>query len=72
MNIDIDVIDFLVDNIGESEFEAMNNEADMDDNIIYCFSSKDDEITCSKIDELISSNLEKIQSFSFKSIYKTS
>ncbi len=49
MNIDIDVIDFLVDNIGGSEFEAMNNEADMDDNIIYCFSSKDDEITCSKL-----------------------
>ena len=37
MNINIDVIDFLVDKIGELEFEAMDNEADMDDNIIYYF-----------------------------------
>ena len=37
MNINIDVIDFLVDKIEELEFEAMDSEADMDDNIIYYF-----------------------------------
>jgi len=59
MNINIDVIDFLVDKIEELEFEAMDSGADMDDNNIYYFSSKDEETICSKIDELISSNLEK-------------
>ena len=65
MNINIDVIDFLVDKIGELEFEAMDSEADMDDNIIYYFSSNDEETTCSKIDELISSNLEKNSKIQF-------
>jgi len=65
MNINIDVIDFLVDKIGELEFEAMDNEADMDDNIIYYFSSKDEETICFKIDELISSNLEKNSKIQF-------
>ena len=49
MNIDIDVIDFLVDKIEELEFETMDSEVYMDDNNIYYFSSKDDEITCSKL-----------------------
>ena len=65
MNINIDVIDFLVDKIEELEFEAMDSEADMDDNIIYYFSSNDEETTCSKIDELISSNLEKNSKIQF-------
>ena len=43
----------------------MNNEADMDDNNIYYFSSKDEETICSKIDELISSNLEKNSKLKF-------
>lgn len=65
MNINIDVIDFLVDKIEELEFDAMDNEADMDDNNIYYFSSKDEETICSKIDELISSNLEKNSKIQF-------
>ena len=65
MNINIDVIDFLVDKIEELEFEAMDSGADMDYNIIYHFSSKDEETICSKIDELISSNLEKNSKIQF-------
>ena len=65
MNINIDVIDFLVDKIEELEFEAMDSGADMDDNNIYYFSSKDEETICSKIDELISSNLEKNSKIQF-------
>lgn len=65
MNININVIDFLVDKIEELEFEAMDSEVDMDDNIIYYFSSKDEETICFKIDELISSNLEKNSKIQF-------
>ena len=65
MNININVIDFLVDKIEELEFEAMDSEVDMDDNIIYYFSSKDEETICSKIDELIFSNLEKNSKIQF-------
>lgn len=65
MNINIDVIDFLVDKIEELGFEAMDSGADMDDNNIYYFSSKDEETICSKIDELISSNLEKNSKIQF-------
>ena len=56
---------FFVDKIGELGFEAMDSGADMDDNNIYYFSSKDEETTYSKIDELISSNLEKNSKIQF-------
>ena len=65
MNINIDVIDFLVDKIEELEFETMDSEVYMDDNNIYHFSSKDEETICSKIDELIFSNLEKNSKIQF-------
>ena len=35
MNININVINFLVDKIEELEFEAMDSEVDMDDNILF-------------------------------------
>ena len=65
MNININVIDFLVDKIEELEFETMDSEVYMDDNNIYYFSSKDEETICSKIDELIFSNLEKNSKIQF-------
>ena len=43
----------------------MDSEVYMDDNNIYYFSSNDEETTCSKIDELISSNLEKNSKIQF-------
>ena len=57
LGIEIDVDDFLIANIPSLEFEAMDFEFDMQDNIIYWFSSKQELIDIKEIKKLIYSNI---------------
>lgn len=57
LGIEIDVDDFLVANIPSLEFEAMDFEADLEYNIIFWFSSKQELIDIQKIKKLIYSRI---------------
>lgn len=57
LGIEIDVDDFLVANIPSLEFEAMDFEADLEDNIIFWFSSKQELIDIQEIKKLIHSRI---------------
>lgn len=57
LGIKIDVDDFLVANIPSLEFEAMDFEADLEDNIIFWFSSKQELIDIQEIKKLIHSRI---------------
>ncbi|MDE7363340.1 MAG: hypothetical protein K2N27_00405, partial [Ruminococcus sp.] len=49
----IEAEDFLIANIPSLEFEAMDFEADLEDNIIFWFSSKQELIDIQEIKKLI-------------------
>ena len=53
LGIEIDVDDFLIENIPSIEFEAIDFESDIEDNIIYWFSSKQELIDIQEIKKLI-------------------
>ncbi|MDE7098464.1 MAG: hypothetical protein K2O60_04900, partial [Ruminococcus sp.] len=53
LGIEIETEDFLIANIPSLEFEAMDFEADLEDNIIFWFSSKQELIDIQEIKKLI-------------------
>ncbi|MDE6521170.1 MAG: hypothetical protein K2K91_12070 [Ruminococcus sp.] len=57
LGIEIETEDFLITNIPSLEFEAMDFEADLEDNIIFWFSSKQELIDVQKIKKLIYSRI---------------
>ena len=57
LKIEADADDFLTQKISGIEYEMMDYPADMDDNVIYYFSSKDEQRATSEIEQLISSLL---------------
>lgn len=52
LKIDVDVEDFITTNIPSLEFEAMDFANDLDDNLIYYFSSKQELIDVQEIEKL--------------------
>lgn len=60
LGIDIDVIDFLVQNVRGIVLEATDNEADMNNNWIFWFSAKDETKGCNKIKDLLASKKGKM------------
>lgn len=57
LGIEIEAEDFLIANIPSLEFEAMDFEADLEDNIIFWFSSKQELIDIQEIKKLIYSRI---------------
>lgn len=57
LGIEIEVEDFLIANIPSLEFEATDFEADLEDNIILWFSSKQELIDIQEMKKLIYSKI---------------
>lgn len=50
-----DVVDFLTENVLGIQFEATDNQADLDDNWIYWFSAEDESMAIEDISNALSS-----------------
>lgn len=58
LGIEIDVDDFLIANIPSLEFEAIDFEADLEDNIICWFSSKQELTSVADIKNFLASKMQ--------------
>lgn len=64
--IDMDVIDFITDNIQNIAFDCTDNEADLEDNWIYYFKGDNENEAVSILDKLISSKISKESKMKYK------
>ena len=64
--IDVDVIDFITDQIQNISFDSTSNEADLEDDWIYWFNSNDENEAVCKLDKLISSKIKKGSKLKYK------
>ncbi len=71
LKIETNADDFLTEKISGLEYEMMDHDGDMDDNILYYFSSNDEKTAAAEIEKMISSRLPSSSKMCFSVRIKT-